>query len=79
MSLVVTSFLAEFTTMAGRRLRRAVQATLLEKGGSEFQDAHIIIAGLTGSYSQYITTFEEYEMQRYEVAFSCCLFFTYQT
>jgi len=60
--------------MAGRRLRQAVRATLLEKGGSEFQDAHIIIAGLTGSYSQYITTFEEYEMQRYEVAFSWCLF-----
>jgi neutral ceramidase len=77
--IIILSVPGEFTTMAGRRLRQAVRATLLEKGGSEFQDAHIIIAGLTGSYSQYITTFEEYEMQRYEVAFSCCLFFIYQT
>ena len=28
----------------------------------------IVIAGLTGTYSSYITTFEEYGVQRYEGA-----------
>lgn len=29
---------------------------------------HVVIAGLTNTYSSYITTFEEYAMQRYEGA-----------
>jgi neutral ceramidase len=31
-------------------------------------DSHIAIAGLSNSYSHYITTFEEYQEQRYEGA-----------
>lgn len=58
----------EMTTMAGRRLRDAVMMTLVEKGSGQFDaNTHIVIAGLAGDYSQYITTFEEYEAQRYEV------------
>lgn len=59
--------LSEFTTMAGRRLRDAVKAVLSSSknfGG----DVHVVIAGLTNTYSQYVTTFEEYEVQRYEVS-----------
>lgn len=58
----------EFTTMAGRRLRESVKATLVAKSNGEFNDAVIVIAGLTNSYSQYVTTFEEYQVQRYEGA-----------
>lgn len=58
----------EFTTMAGRRLREAVKKTLISSGNGEFDDqTHVVIAGLTNAYSQYIATFEEYEQQRYEV------------
>lgn len=59
--MVILSVPGEFTTMAGRRLRDAVSAVFKEK-------VHVVIAGLTNTYSQYITTFEEYEMQRYEGA-----------
>lgn len=64
----MTSFLAEFTTMAGRRLRDAVKKVLTSRGNGEFNsNVHIVIAGLTNTYSQYVTTFEEYKVQRYEV------------
>lgn len=60
--------LAEFTTMAGRRLRDAIKMALISGGGGQFNsNVHIVIAGLTNTYSQYVATFEEYEVQRYEV------------
>jgi len=60
---------AEFTTMAGRRLREAVKEVLVTHAKGEFgDDTHIVIAGLTNTYSQYVATFEEYEVQRYEVS-----------
>lgn len=47
--------------MAGRRLRAAVKATLVEKGRGQFDsNTQVVIAGLAGDYSQYITTFEEF-------------------
>ncbi|CAI0382247.1 unnamed protein product [Linum tenue] len=67
--LIILSVPGEFTTMAGRRLREAVKATLIANGGGEFDDnTHVVIAGLTNTYSQYISTFEEYQRQRYEAA-----------
>ena len=60
--------IAEFTTMAGRRLREAVKGTLISNGNGEFNDnTEVVIAGLTNTYSQYVATFEEYKQQRYEV------------
>jgi neutral ceramidase len=54
----------EFTTMAGRRLKNEIQ--LFAKSRShEFQS---ILCGLSNIYSSYITTPEEYEIQRYEGA-----------
>ena len=54
--------------MAGRRLREAVKETLVSNGGGEFyNETHIVIAGLTNTYSQYVATVEEYGQQRYEV------------
>lgn len=62
-------FKTEFTTMAGRRLRDAVKTVLTSGGTKEFgSNIHVVLAGLTNTYSQYITTFEEYEIQRYEVS-----------
>lgn len=55
--------------MAGRRLREAVKETLISSSNGEFNDkTHVVIAGLTNTYSQYIATFEEYQHQRYEAA-----------
>jgi len=56
----------EFTTMAGRRAREAVVKTLKDDGYPE--DTTAVIAGLANSYADYITTYEEYQVQRYEGA-----------
>ncbi|KAA8537441.1 hypothetical protein F0562_026872 [Nyssa sinensis] len=67
--LIILSVPGEFTTMAGRRLREAVKETLISNGNGEFEnETHIVIAGLTNTYSQYVATFEEYKQQRYEAA-----------
>lgn len=56
--------------MAGRRLREAVKSTLISSGSGEFDETtHVVIAGLSNAYSQYVATFEEYEQQRYEVCY----------
>jgi neutral ceramidase len=54
----------EFTTMAGRRLREHVRAALIDAGLGE--NTQVIIASDANSYTHYITTPEEYRMQRYE-------------
>lgn len=65
--LVVLSVPGEFTTMAGRRLRDAV-SSVLTNSGNFGGNIHVVIAGLTNTYSQYVTTIEEYQIQRYEGA-----------
>lgn len=52
----------EFTTMAGRRLRKTIQDAM------SGDDIVPIVAGLSNTYTHYITTFEEYQKQRYEAA-----------
>ncbi|KAG9453271.1 hypothetical protein H6P81_006175 [Aristolochia fimbriata] len=67
--MVILSVPGEFTTMAGRRLRDAVKTVLTQGGNGKFdKNIHVVIAGLTNTYSQYVTTFEEYQIQRYEGA-----------
>lgn len=67
--LVILNVPGEFTTMAGRRLREAVEDVLTSGDNEEFYSSvHVVIAGLTNTYSQYVTTFEEYQIQRYEGA-----------
>lgn len=56
---------AEFTTMAGRRLRSAVYKILMNHG---VDNPIVTIAGLSNSYCGYVTTLEEYAGQRYEAA-----------
>jgi hypothetical protein len=71
MLVVIVLILTEFTTMAGRRLRDAVK-TVLSGDKSLGSNIHVVIAGLTNTYSQYVTTYEEYEVQRYEVSCNFC-------
>ncbi|KAK0583605.1 hypothetical protein LWI29_000120 [Acer saccharum] len=67
--LVILCVPGEFTTMAGRRLRDAVKTVLTSGGREKFNsNVHVVISGLTNTYSQYVTTFEEYQVQRYEGA-----------
>lgn len=63
--LFILNVPGEFTTMAGRRLRKAVRETLIAGGVT---DPQVTIAGLANTYSHYVTTFEEYSAQRYEAA-----------
>ena len=68
-NLFILSAPSEFTTMAGRRLRNAIRSiledsTLVPAG----QKIYVTIAGLTNTYSSYVTTYEEYQAQRYEAA-----------
>ena len=57
----------ELTTMAGRRLREAVRARLISEGVLG-DDAYVVIAGPANTYAHYVTTREEYGVQRYEGA-----------
>ena len=60
--IIIVGLPAEFTTMSGRRIRDDIQK-LYEKRGRK---VHIILSGLSNTYSNYVTTFEEYQLQRYE-------------
>ncbi|KAL0061431.1 hypothetical protein AAF712_011725 [Marasmius tenuissimus] len=57
----------ELTTMAGRRIREAIRAELISSGiiGS---NAYVVVAGPANTYGHYVTTREEYGVQRYEGA-----------
>ncbi|XP_074519931.1 neutral ceramidase [Halichoeres trimaculatus] len=65
-SVAVVAIPGEMTTMSGRRMREAVKQELQSEGA--FQDVEVVIAGLSNIYTHYITTFEEYQVQRYEGA-----------
>lgn len=59
-SILIVAVPAEFTTMAGRRLISELQRI--------FPNDKILINGLSNSYASYVTTPEEYNVQRYEGA-----------
>lgn len=69
--VVMLAVPGEFTTMAGRRLKRAVAEVVGGAwdgpGGAPLR---VVLAGLTNTYSSYVTTWEEYQVQRYEGAFT---------
>lgn len=65
--LVMMIVPGELSTMAGRRLRDAVRKTLYD-GGIISADAKVVVSGLSSTYTHYIVTFEEYQIQRYEGA-----------
>lgn len=55
----------EMTTMSGRRFRKIIKERLVSKGVITAEGT-VVIAGLGNSYADYTTTFEEYQVQRYE-------------
>ncbi|KAJ7064710.1 Neutral/alkaline nonlysosomal ceramidase [Mycena amicta] len=57
----------ELTTMAGRRLRNAIRAALIADGIID-NSAYVVVTGPANTYAHYITTREEYAVQRYEGA-----------
>uniref|UniRef100_A0A8C3MSL8 Neutral ceramidase n=1 Tax=Geospiza parvula TaxID=87175 RepID=A0A8C3MSL8_GEOPR len=64
-SLAILAVPGEFTTMSGRRLREAVQSEFDSHGTPGM---NVVIAGLCNVYTHYISTYEEYQLQRYEAA-----------
>ncbi|XP_058263208.1 neutral ceramidase [Hemibagrus wyckioides] len=56
----------EVSTMSGRRIRQAVKQEL--ETNNAFTNPEVIITGLCNIYTHYITTYEEYQVQRYEGA-----------
>ncbi|XP_069836426.1 putative neutral ceramidase C [Dendropsophus ebraccatus] len=64
-SLAILAVPGEFTTMSGRRLREAVKKEL---DPSDTKNIDVVVSGLSNVYTHYITTFEEYQAQRYEAA-----------
>ncbi|XP_035468104.1 neutral ceramidase isoform X1 [Scophthalmus maximus] len=65
-SVAVVAVPGEMTTMSGRRLREAVKQEL--EAEATLRDTEVVIAGLSNVYTHYITTYEEYQVQRYEGA-----------
>ncbi|XP_060244339.1 neutral ceramidase isoform X1 [Meriones unguiculatus] len=64
-SMAIAAVPGEFTTMSGRRFREAVKKEFASYG---MKDMTVIISGLSNVYTHYITTYEEYQAQRYEAA-----------
>ncbi|KAB7508133.1 Neutral ceramidase [Armadillidium nasatum] len=64
-SFFIAAVPGEFTSMAGRRLKDKIIQKASDHG---LHDSIAVIAGLSNVYSHYITTFEEYQVQRYEGA-----------
>lgn len=63
--LVIVALPGEFTTMSGRRVREAVKKALSD---NNMANSKVILSGLSNLYSSYVSTFEEYQAQRYEGA-----------
>jgi neutral ceramidase len=59
-SIVLAVGPSEYTTMAGRRIRKAVAAEL------GLDPSRVIIAGYSNDFAGYVTTREEYQSQQYE-------------
>ncbi|KAJ7215732.1 Neutral/alkaline nonlysosomal ceramidase [Mycena rebaudengoi] len=57
----------ELTTMAGRRIQETVRAKLISSKIIG-EDAYVVVARPANTYAHYITTCEEYGVQRYEGA-----------
>ena len=62
-SLVIAGVPTEMTTMAGRRMKNMLKKIFLDEAQLEIIP---VIAGLSNEYADYTTTFEEYQVQRYE-------------
>ncbi|XP_043269436.1 neutral ceramidase [Venturia canescens] len=64
-NFVIAGVPGEFTTMSGRRMRETLKSAMSYVGQAE---SDVVVAGLCNTYSDYIATPEEYQIQRYEGA-----------
>eukprot|EP00936_MAST-01D_sp_MAST-1D-sp1_P000050 g50.t1 len=64
--LIIVNIPTELTTMAGRRLKKAIKAVLVQNGVLDAQTGTVVVSGLSNGYADYTTTWEEYQEQRYE-------------
>ncbi|XP_050668641.1 neutral ceramidase-like isoform X2 [Leptidea sinapis] len=62
--LMVAGVPGEPTTMAGRRMKDVISAAMEARG----LEPRVVVSSLTNEYIHYVTTFEEYQIQRYEAA-----------
>jgi len=58
-NVVIAGVPGEFTTMSGRRLREAIKKVMNDASDDE---TSVIVAGLCNTYSDYVTTPEEYQV-----------------
>lgn len=65
-NILVAALPAEFTTMAGRRIRDAINNEATKVNNSV--GFKVMLSGLANAYSSYVVTPEEYNAQRYEAA-----------
>ncbi|XP_022919563.1 neutral ceramidase [Onthophagus taurus] len=65
-NVAIAAVPGEFTTMAGRRLKNVIKNVMTTNGAGA--ESTVILAGLSNHYTDYITTYEEYQLQRYEGA-----------
>ena len=61
--VAIAALPGEATTQVGRRIRATLLPILQQRGVQE-----VIVQGYSNSYSGYITTYEEYQLQHYEGA-----------
>ena len=66
--VLIAAVPGEFTTMAGRRLRKTITNAMKTTNDNSTANIKVTIAGLSNTYTHYITTHEEYNEQRYEAA-----------
>jgi neutral ceramidase len=59
---------SEATTMAGRRWRNAVKAAASASSLTGNHEPYVVLGGPANTYAHYVTTPEEYNIQRYEGA-----------
>lgn len=58
--LFILNVPGEFTTMAGRRMRKMMKEIIIDSNVlPDGEEVEVVIAGLANSYTHYITTFEE--------------------
>ncbi len=62
-NVVIAAAPFELTTMSGRRIKATIRQSLPQS-----ENNHVVLSALSNAYVQYITTHEEYQLQRYEGA-----------
>eukprot|EP00913_Durusdinium_trenchii_P030301 g28385.t1 len=67
--MVVAAVPGEFTTMAGARTKEAIKKILVDGGVIE-ETGTVVLNNVASGYAGYVTTYEEYQHQRYEGGFT---------